>query len=53
LTGLLGFQPRPVTAEVIGYLAFAIPMAIYVLWPSGLRLRRQRAAQPLPAGRTA
>jgi high-affinity iron transporter len=53
LTGLLGFQPRPVTAEAIGYLVYAIPVAIYVLWPSGLRLRRHRAAQPLPAGRTA
>ena len=53
LTGLLGFQPRPVTAEAIGYLVYAIPVAIYVLWPSGLRLRRHRATQPLPAGRTA
>jgi len=55
LTGLLGFQPRPVTAEAIGYLVYAIPVAIYVLWPSGLRLRlrRQRASQPLSAGRTA
>ncbi len=55
LTGLLGFQPRPVTAEAIGYLVYAIPVAIYVLWPSGLRLRlrRQPASQPLPAGRTA
>ena len=53
LTGLLGFQPRPVTAEAIGYLVYAIPMAIYVLWPSGLRVRRERASQPVPAGRTA
>ena len=53
LTGLLGFQPRPVTAEAIGYLVYAIPVAIYVLWPSGLRLRRERASQPYPAGRTA
>jgi high-affinity iron transporter len=42
LTGLFGFQPRPVSAEAIGYLLFAIPMAIYVLWPSGLRLRLRR-----------
>jgi high-affinity iron transporter len=53
LTGLLGFQPRPVTAEAIGYLVYAIPVAIYVLWPQGLRLRRERSRQPLPAGRTA
>ena len=50
LTGLLGFQPRPVTAEAIGYLVYAIPVAIYVLWPSGLRLRRRQAAAN-PAGR--
>ncbi|HZO61991.1 MAG TPA: iron uptake transporter permease EfeU [Gaiellaceae bacterium] len=53
LTGLLGFQPRPVTAEAIGYLVYAVPMAIYVLWPSGLRLRREPRSQPVPAGRTA
>lgn len=50
-TGIFGFQPRPVVAEVAGYLVFAVPMAIYVLWPSGLRLRRQRSAEPLAAGR--
>ena len=53
LTGLFGFQPRPVTIEAIGYLAYAIPMAIFVLWPSGLRLRRQRRPEPVPAGRPA
>jgi high-affinity iron transporter len=53
LTGLFGFQPRPVTAEVIGYLVFAIPMAVYVLWPSNLRLRRERQPSALPAGRPA
>ena len=53
LTGLFGFQPRPVTAEAIGYLVYAIPMAVYVLWPSGLRPRREQARQPVPAGRAA
>jgi high-affinity iron transporter len=53
LTGLFGFQPKPVAAETIGYLVFAIPMAIYVLWPSGFRPRRERQPQALPAGRTA
>ncbi|HEY7694376.1 MAG TPA: iron uptake transporter permease EfeU [Gaiellaceae bacterium] len=53
LTGLFGFQPRPVTAETIGYLVYAIPMAIYVLWPNGLRLRRERRHEPVPAGRAA
>ena len=41
------------TAEALGYLLYAIPMAIYVLWPSGLRLRREPGAQAFTAGRTA
>ena len=53
LTGLFGFQPRPVTAEAIGYLLYAIPMALYVLWPADLRLRRERRPEPVPAGRAA
>jgi high-affinity iron transporter len=53
LTGLFGFQPKPVTAEVLGYLLYAIPVALYVLWPSGLRLRGQRRPDPLAAGRAA
>jgi high-affinity iron transporter len=53
LTGLFGFQPAPVTAEVLGYLLYAIPVALYVLWPSGLRLRRHRKPEPLAAGRAA
>jgi len=53
LTGLFGFQPEPVVAEVIGYLLYAVPVALYVLWPSGLRLRRQRRPEPLAAGRAA
>jgi high-affinity iron transporter len=38
LTGMLGWQPLPTYAELIGYLAFLVPAAIYVLWPAGLRL---------------
>ncbi len=53
LTGILGFQPRPVVAEAVGYVLFAIPMALYVLWPSDLRLRRQRRPEALTAGRAA
>jgi high-affinity iron transporter len=50
LTGILGFQPRPVVAEAIGYLVYALPMALYVLWPPGRRLRRQPRREALPAG---
>jgi hypothetical protein len=32
--------------EAILYLGYAIPMAVYVLWPQGMRPRRQR----VPAG---
>jgi len=42
LTGMLGFQPVPTVAEVTVWLAFAVPMGLYVLWPS--RPRRQQRA---------
>jgi high-affinity iron transporter len=40
-TGVLGIQPRPVVIEVIGWLAYLIPMACYLFWPQ----RRTPAAQ--------
>ncbi len=50
LTGMLGLQPHPVTIEVIVYLAYAIPMALYVLWPErfrpGRRVRSPRKTAP-------
>jgi high-affinity iron transporter len=33
LTGMLGLQPVPTVAEVLAWLAYAIPMGAYVLWP--------------------
>lgn len=42
LTGMLGLQPQPTVIEAMVYLLYAVPMALYVLWPSGLRLRRGR-----------
>jgi high-affinity iron transporter len=52
LTGMLGLQPSPTIVEAIAYLLYAVPMAIYVLWPQQLRLRRGRvgARRPGPAG---
>jgi high-affinity iron transporter len=46
LTGMLGWQPQPTHIELIGYFAFLIPAAAYVLWPprAGIRLLRRRAA---------
>jgi high-affinity iron transporter len=44
LTGMLGLQPTPTQIEVFVYLAYAIPMALYVIWPDSLRLRRRSKA---------
>ena len=48
LTGMLGLQPTPTVIEAALYVLYAVPMAIYVLWPNELRLRRG----PLRARRT-
>jgi high-affinity iron transporter len=42
LTGMLGLQPSPTAIEAIVYLGYAFPMAAYVLWPQGMRLRPRR-----------
>ena len=44
LTGMLGLQPKPTVGEAAIYLLYAVPMALYVLWPD--RLRSRRAPQP-------
>ena len=44
LTGMLGLQPTPTQVEVFVYLAYAIPMALYVVWPDRLRLGRRSKA---------
>jgi high-affinity iron transporter len=35
LTGMLGLQPQPVLAELIGWLVYLIPVALFVAWPPG------------------
>ena len=43
LTGMLGLQPNPTVIEATVYLVYAIPMAVFVLWPQGMRpWRRER-----------
>src|SRR3954452_19499658 len=42
LTGMLGLQPTPTVIEAILYLGYVIPMAAYVLWPQGMRVRPRR-----------
>ena len=49
LTGMLGLQPTPTQIEVAVYLLYAVPMALYVLWPD--RLRRRRRERKSVAGR--
>ncbi len=43
LTGVLGLQPKPTVVEVVVWLAYVIPMSLYVLWPS---LHRKKPASP-------
>jgi high-affinity iron transporter len=49
LTGMLGLQPVPTVAEVFVWLAYAVPMGAYVLWPQRPR-RPQAAVAPAIAG---
>jgi high-affinity iron transporter len=44
LTGMLGLQPRPTVIEAVAYVAYAVPVLAYVLWPARRRMR------PVPAG---
>jgi high-affinity iron transporter len=44
LTGMFGLQPVPTVSEVAVWLAYAIPMTLYIFWPSR---RRMTAAQPV------
>lgn len=38
LTGMLGLQPYPVVIEVVGWLAYLIPVAAFIAWPPGRTL---------------
>lgn len=50
ITGLLGIYPYPTYAEVLGWLLYAVPMTIFVLWPARPRGRTEPATD---AGRSA
>ena len=50
LTGMLGLQPSPTEVEVVVYLAYAIPMVLFVVWPDSLRFRRRRGSGVKPGG---
>jgi high-affinity iron transporter len=47
LTGVLGLQPQPTVGEAAGWLIYAIPMLVFVLWPDG-RNPFHAAAKPSP-----
>ena len=53
-TGMLGIQPKPVLAEVIAWFAAAIPLMLFVLWPTSSS-RREPTSSPksTPVARTA
>lgn len=42
LTGMLGLRPAMTVAETVLYLAYAIPMALFVLWPRSPRRQRSQ-----------
>lgn len=43
LTGVLGLQPEPTLGETAGWLLYAVPMLVYVLWPRTRVPRRASA----------
>lgn len=51
LTGMLGLQPSPTVIEAFVYLAYAVPMALYVVWPDQLRPRVRARGQRHRRGR--
>lgn len=44
-SGVLGIQPRPTVIEVTGWLSYAVPMLLVVLWPRGRRRRPAPVAE--------
>jgi len=40
---MLGLQPVPTLGEIFLWLAFAIPMSLYVLWPSPRSMSKRSA----------
>jgi high-affinity iron transporter len=49
LTGMLGLQSRPVVIEVIGWLVYLVPVAVFVAWPPGRSPARRSVSRALLA----
>lgn len=49
ITGVLGIQPKPTWSEVIAWVAYFVPMTIFVLWPARPRHRAPAAAPRVEA----
>jgi len=45
LTGMLGLRASMSVAATVLYLGYAVPMALFVLWPNSLRPRREHRAR--------
>jgi len=50
ITGVLGIQPFPTVIEVIGWLAYFVPLALYLAWPSRPRKRPMEHKATTEAG---
>ena len=50
LTGVLGLQPRPTTGELGGWLLYAVPMLLIVMWPQRWLRGSRAAAKSRPVG---
>ncbi|CAN5563690.1 hypothetical protein BH10ACT11_BH10ACT11_01200 [soil metagenome] len=46
LTGGLGLQPSPTVGEALAYLIYAIPMALFVVWPAGTGAKAKSPSAP-------
>ena len=49
ITGMLGLQPVPTVSEIALWLAYVIPMSLYVLWPAGRPMSKRSATEPATA----
>jgi len=45
LTSMLGLQPQPTVGEAFGWLLYAVPVGLYVLWPQRQQPRPRQGHQ--------